>query len=165
MRWDTPQYEERPPVPVMTGEDGMDTRGILKPRMRAGSQRLTRQKIVILEALRKVTSHPSAREVCRMAQKRIPNISFGTVYRNLRQLEEFGLIQELSYGKASSRYDGTPANHYHISCTACGRVDDIPMNVRRELESEARRASRYDVKEHRIEFYGLCPKCRSGVRR
>ncbi len=138
----------------------MDTRTVLKARMRPRSQRFTRQRMVILDELTKVTSHPSAREVYRMVQRKLPNISFGTVYRNLRLLEELGLIQELNYLKGASRYDGTPDNHYHVSCTGCGRVDDISMGTRRGLDREAANASRYDVKAHRIEFYGLCPKCR-----
>ena len=143
----------------------IDTRDILKNKMNTGSQRMTRQRLIILDELKKVTSHPSAYEVYRMVQKKIPNVSFGTVYRNLGLLEELGLIQELNYGKRFSRYDGTPDNHYHISCERCGRVDDIPISIWKRLDGEVARASHYEVKSHRMEFYGLCQKCRGSGRR
>lgn len=143
----------------------IDTRDIIKNRINQGSKRITRQRLIILDELKKVTSHPSAHEIYRMVQKRIPNISFGTVYRNLGLLEELKLIQELNYGKRFSRYDGTPDNHYHISCEKCGRVDDIPVRVWETLNREAASATRYRVKSHRIEFYGLCPKCQVSGRR
>ena len=143
----------------------MNTRAMLKGKMNTGSQRMTTQRLTILDELKKVTSHPSAYEVYRMVERKIPNISFGTVYRNLGLLEELGLIQELNYGKGFSRYDGTPDNHYHISCERCGRVDDIPISIWKRLDGEVARASHYEVKSHRMEFYGLCQKCRGSGRR
>lgn len=137
----------------------MNTREILKNKINAGSQRITTQRLIMLDELKKVTSHPSAYDVYRMAQRKMSNISFGTVYRNLRLLEEMGLIQELKYGKRFSRYDGNPDNHYHISCEKCGRMDDIPISIWEKLDRETSNVTGYRVKAHRIEFYGLCPKC------
>ena len=142
----------------------MDTRDILKNKINAGSQRMTTQRLTILDELKKVTSHPSAYDVYRMVIKKIPNISFGTVYRNLIFLEDLGLVQELNYGKKNSRYDGNPDNHYHISCEKCGRMDDIPISIWGKLDRETSNVTGYRVKAHRIEFYGLCPKCQ-GKRR
>src|SRR3989338_7537046 len=122
----------------------MNTRAMLKGKMNTGSQRMTTQRLTILDELKKVTSHPSAYEVYRMVERKIPNISFGTVYRNLGLLEELGLIQELNYGKGFSRYDGTPDNHYHISCERCGRVDDIPISIWKRLDREVARAIHYE---------------------
>ena len=88
--------------------------------------RMTRQRKVILEELRKVDTHPSADEVYEMVRKRIPRISLGTVYRNLEILSERGDIQKLELGCTLKRFDGVPENHYHIRCVDCGRVVDAP---------------------------------------
>jgi len=137
----------------------MQTEELLKNRIKSESRRMTVQRLAILEELQKVTSHPSAQDVYEMVQKRIPDISFGTVYRNLKLLEDLGLLQELNYGKSFSRYDGNPDNHYHISCEKCGRMDDIPISISEKLDRETSDATGYRVRAHRIEFYGLCQNC------
>ncbi len=142
----------------------MDTKDILKNKINAGRQRMTTQRLIILDELKKVTSHPSAYEVYRMVQRKIANVSFGTVYRNLRLLEDLGLVQELNYGKKFSRYDGNTDNHYHISCEKCERMDDIPISIWKRLNKNTSNATGYEVKAHRIEFYGLCPKCQGEKR-
>ncbi|MEI7616812.1 MAG: Fur family transcriptional regulator [Actinomycetota bacterium] len=141
----------------------MQTKELLKNRIKSESRRMTVQRLAILEELQKVTSHPSAQDVYVMVQKRIPEISFGTVYRNLKLLEDLGLLQELNYGKSFSRYDGNPINHYHISCEKCGRMDDIPISISEKLDRETSDITGYSVRAHRIEFYGLCQNCQEAA--
>lgn len=135
------------------------------PNLRPAGRRLTRQRRIILEALRGVVSHPSAEAIHRMVRRRLPRVSYGTVYRNLGVLQQQGLIQELRYGKARSRYDGNPAAHYHATCGRCGRVDDVPMMLAAALNRAAGAASHYRVAGHRLEFYGVCPACRARDKR
>jgi Fur family transcriptional regulator, peroxide stress response regulator len=138
----------------------METKEILETKIKSSGRRMTSQRLAILDELKKVTSHPSAQEIYVMVQKKMPNVSFGTVYRNLKLLEDLGFLQELNYGKSFSRYDGNPDNHYHILCENCGRMDDIPLDVSKKLDKETSDATGYSVKAHRIEFYGKCPECR-----
>jgi Fe2+ or Zn2+ uptake regulation protein len=138
----------------------MEIKDLLKTKIKTSDRRMTFQRQVILEELMSVTSHPSANDLYEMVKSRIPNVSFGTVYRNLKLLEGLGLLQELNYGKSFSRYDGNPDNHYHILCEKCGRMDDIPVDIKNMLDRETSEATGYNVKAHRIEFYGLCPACR-----
>ncbi len=127
--------------------------------LRQEGRRLTRQRQIILEALRGVVSHPSAEAIHRMVRRRMPRVSYGTVYRNLGMLQQQGVIQELRYGKARSRYDGNPTAHYHATCGCCGRVDDVPMVLATALNRAAGVASHYRIAGHRLEFYGVCPAC------
>jgi len=120
--------------------------------------RQTRQKRVILVELRKVTSHPTADEVYQMARKKIPNISLGTVYRNLEQLSEQGKIRKLELAGSQMRFDGRAYSHHHVSCVRCSRVDDV-ISVRGNPGSIDVEAGGYQVLGHRIEFYGVCPSC------
>ena len=85
--------------------------------------RMTRQREVILEELRKVNTHPSADEVYEMVRKRLPRISLGTVYRNLEILSESGDIQKLEPGCTLKRFDGNPSEHSHIRCIRCDRIE------------------------------------------
>lgn len=129
-------------------------------RIEPGKQRITKQRVLILEELRKVTSHPSAHEIYEMVRPKLPNISFGTVYRNLKFLQRLNLLQELNYGKRFSRFDGNPQDHYHIVCRECDRVDDVPSEIWNKLNKEVEGLTQYEIRSHRIEFYGLCPRCK-----
>lgn len=126
--------------------------------MTRGTQRMTRQRKLILEVLRQTKSHPTADWVYEQVRKECPDISLGTVYRNLNILKNSGEIMELSYGSTFSRYDGNPVNHYHFACRACGRVSDVDLPLATELENKLREQG-YEVDYHRIEFYGRCPDC------
>ncbi len=120
---------------------------------------MTRQRRLILEILRSTDIHPTADWIYHQARKHIPDISLGTVYRNLNQLKQAGEIMELNYGSTFSRYDGNPCNHYHFVCDACGRVFDVEMPVLSGIEEEAARLSGMKVTRHRLEFYGYCREC------
>ena len=80
--------------------------------------RVTRQRRIILEELRKMDSHPTAAKVYEIVRHRLPNISLGTVYRNLNVLDDLGLLQKIQYGNAS-HYDGNLQRHYHLKCVQC----------------------------------------------
>ena len=72
--------------------------------------------------------HPTAETVYLGIKQEFPNISLGTVYRNLSLLSDIGEIQKLSTGIGPDRFDGNAAPHYHFICTRCGRVLDIDLD-------------------------------------
>jgi Fur family transcriptional regulator, peroxide stress response regulator len=121
--------------------------------------RMTKQKRVILEVLKNTKSHPTADWVYDKVKKKIPNISLGTVYRNLNILKNQGEILELSYGKGFSRFDGNSSKHYHFTCEHCGRILDVETPQFPEIEQEVTRHMGVKVARHRLEFYGSCPDC------
>ncbi len=127
----------------------------------SGKFRITRQRQVILEELRKDTSHPTADEVCQRVRQKLPHISLGTVYRNLELLAEYGLIQKIELAGSQRRFDGNAETHYHIHCNRCGRVEDLPVRPFRINENSFRATTRFQITGHRVEFFGLCPKCRN----
>jgi len=119
----------------------------------------TRQKEAILSVLRNTTSHPTADWVYTEVRKEIPNISLGTVYRNLRLLRQSGEISEIDLGSTFSRFDGRPENHYHFRCERCGRVFDVDEPVNTELDKKVARETGFKISYHRLEFRGLCREC------
>jgi Fur family ferric uptake transcriptional regulator len=122
-------------------------------------RRMTKQRRVILEELRKVTSHPTAEDLHHLVRKRLPKISIATVYRNLEILSAEGAVLKMDVAGAQRRFDGTPENHYHIRCSKCGRVDDVHMELIPMIEETVQRFCGYKVKSHWMEFTGICPDC------
>jgi len=122
--------------------------------------RMTKQKKVILDILRSSSCHPSADWVYEQARKAIPDISLGTVYRNLNVLKDMGAILELNYGSTYSRYDGTSDNHYHFFCEKCKNLFDVNIPVYQGLDKMVEDTCGYDVNHHRMEFYGVCNECK-----
>jgi Fur family ferric uptake transcriptional regulator len=122
--------------------------------------RETKQKTVILDELRRDKSHPSADELYRRVRRRLPKISLGTVYRNLELLSEQGVVLKLDLAGTQRRFDGDLADHHHVRCTTCGRVDDLKGEPPCCLEEAFKNTSGYKITGHRLELTGLCPKCR-----
>ena len=129
--------------------------------------RRTEPRRVVLEVVRGTASHPTAEAVHRMARRRLPRVSLGTVYRNLRRLVEEGLVQEVPGPHA--RFDGNTSEHHHFTCLQCGRIVDVdgPLTEphSRALVSRVAAQGGFSVTHHRIEFYGRCAPCRKGSRR
>jgi Fe2+ or Zn2+ uptake regulation protein len=120
---------------------------------------MTEQRRTILEVLRSTTSHPTADWVYEQVRVKLPNVSLGTIYRNLRALVEMNEALELDFGSGQDRFDGNPQPHYHFRCLDCGRVLDVPMPNHPELEREAAKLFPGKITGHRLEFFGLCPDC------
>lgn len=125
------------------------------------NKRMTKQRKAILNILKNTDVHPTADWIYDQVKEEIPNISLGTVYRNLNVLEEMGEIMVLDYGSSYSRYDGNPENHYHFKCENCGQVFDIDHNVIEDLNKRVNENTAFKVNTHRLEFYGLCPECQN----
>lgn len=121
--------------------------------------RMTQQRLAIMEFLMSSNSHPTAEEIYTELNKTLPNISNTTIYNNLNFLKEQGLIQELTFGQACSRYEWRTRPHYHIICTECGIIEDVELPELNQLEEAARRESHFHISGHLFELYGVCKDC------
>jgi len=120
----------------------------------------TYQKQVILEELKKVTSHPTADEVYEMSRKRLPNISMGTVYRNLEKMSSNGTILKLDISGTKKRFDATVSKHYHLRCEKCKRVEDVDLSQLFDIEKRLNALKGLEgIVDFNIEFKGICKKC------
>ena len=86
--------------------------------------RYSRQREMIYEYLRGTCEHPSAETVYEALRPQIPGLSLGTVYRNLKLLEELGKIQRIS-AQGIERYDACQGDHAHFLCEKCGMLRDL----------------------------------------
>ncbi|MBN1375067.1 MAG: transcriptional repressor [Dehalococcoidia bacterium] len=122
-------------------------------------RRKTGQREAILGYLKRTGSHPTADDTYNSVRKVIPNISKGTIYRNLRVLQEMGQVRELNLDGEISRYEATCCNHYHFRCELCGRVMDIDEPEHLDLQHKIARRTGLKITSHQIEFRGLCIDC------
>jgi Fur family peroxide stress response transcriptional regulator len=133
---------------------------ILDHEIKKRGLRMTRQRAIILDILSRAREHPGASEIYQKVRREIPSISFGTVYRSLKLLEELGLTRELHFGKCRSRFDNNPANHQHFYCSRCGRVMDIDQQLPVITDGIKVGGAAVRVTDFRLEFYGECLECR-----
>ena len=123
---------------------------------------MTIQKRIILEELKKTKKHPTAEALYGEVRKKLPEISIGTVYRNLEVLADNGIARKLIDSKRKNRFDGNTDIHFHIECTKCGRVDDLPENIAEVIKKDIDLETGYEVSGYSLYFYGLCPGCKAG---
>ena len=120
--------------------------------------RMTKQRMVILEEMKKLHTHPTADELHVLVRARLPRISLGTVYRNLDVLAETGDILKLEAAGSTRRFDGDVRPHQHIRCTRCGRVGDV-MPSAPVPNTTGIRVEGFTVTRARVEFEGICDAC------
>ena len=118
---------------------------------------MTRQRALILELLHSTSGHLTADEIFALARQRMPSIARGTVYRNLKLMEQDREIARLEMPAGPHRYDRTPAPHGHLYCDGCQKLTDNPVvGLVRELEA----AIGTEVRSYQLTVHYLCPDCR-----
>lgn len=119
----------------------------------------SRQRDSIKEFLATRKDHPTA-DVVYMGVRRIfPNISLGTVYRNLTLLAEIGEIARLRVGDGVDHFDYDISPHYHFVCSRCGCVRDLALPFSEQLTEEAREGFTGEIEGQMTYFYGRCADC------
>ncbi|MBQ4616439.1 MAG: transcriptional repressor [Mailhella sp.] len=125
--------------------------------------RMTNQRRVILEELRKVHTHPTVDELYTIVKARMPHISLGTVYRNLDLLTETGEVLKLDSAGSMRRYDGHVEPHRHVRCRVCGCIGDIFGAEDDEPHVEKLDVPGFTVTAVRVEYDGICDKCKAAL--
>ena len=119
-----------------------------------------RKRDAILQYLQSVTDHPSAEKVFTQLKAQIPDLSMGTVYRNLNLFKQQGLAVNVATIKGVERFDGNTAPHVHFICQECDAVIDLmDMEIPDSLKSVAEHSSGGQVAECQLCFTGICQEC------
>ncbi len=123
--------------------------------------RFSRQREIVLGALVGNKTHPTADAVYELARKAEPNISLGTVYRNLKVLADEGKIITLETQDKKIHYDADTSPHEHFLCDECGKIYDFfrITDGRYELENEG-----YSVRSAKTVYYGVCKECKNKLK-
>ena len=123
----------------------------------------SRQRQMIKDFLITRKDHPTADVVYMNVRQKYPNISLGTVYRNLTLLSDIGEIQRLRLGDGVDHFDADTSKHYHFVCTRCGSVIDLEMDDIDNIIKTANAKFDGEVEGHVTYFYGICGKCKNNT--
>ena len=122
-------------------------------------KRFSPNRQAILECLRSTTIHPTADRILEQLRPSWPNLNLATVYRNLFQLKEDGLIRSMGVVAGQEHFDGNIEPHAHVMCKCCGRIVDIPLTEEMsQLMALTGSTTGFEVQAS--QFTGLCPDCR-----
>ncbi len=119
----------------------------------------SRQREIILETLKSNVVHPTAEYLYAILKAKAPNISLATLYRNLNQLADNGVIKKIDGLEAPSHYDHNTHEHYHFICDECKRVFDVSSDVAPNIVQKTEEELGFIVKKHDIIFNGICIDC------
>ena len=119
----------------------------------------SRQRESIKTCLMGRKDHPTADALYTSIREEFPNISLGTVYRNLSLLVDLGEIRKFSCGDGTDHFDYDTTPHYHFVCRDCGKITDIPVVAANDLEAMAGEYVNGKIEDHTIFFYGTCDDC------
>ncbi len=124
------------------------------------AKRNTIQRQMVMDAVRRHGCHPTAEDVYDMITKDYPDISKGTVYRNLNALLESGFLARVSVPGGADHFDHILSRHYHMLCTECGDLhnfQELPYD--HTLDAKVEEMTGFKLQPHKIVFVGICPKC------
>ncbi len=120
----------------------------------------SKQRDALLTLLKSTRSHPSADWLYSELKKEFPNISLGTVYRNLALLAENGCILKISTSSQKEHFDGFTHQHYHFVCNSCDSIYDVELEDTGLLNKSVEQELGAEVDSHSLVFYGICSECK-----
>jgi Fur family ferric uptake transcriptional regulator/Fur family peroxide stress response transcriptional regulator len=126
------------------------------------NNRKTLQRSIILETVKELHCHATADEVYDFIVAKHPNISRGTVYRNLKLLSFMGEIHKVEIPSRADRFDHESYDHYHARCVKCDRVFNVEMEIIPDLAKNIKDTQGFEFTGHDLIFKGICPECNSG---
>ena len=122
--------------------------------------RYSKKRAAILAAIRGTDCHPSAEWVYQALKPSHPDLSLGTVYRNLVFFQERGDIRSVGVVKGQERFDGITTPHSHFICRHCGAVMDLSRTeLASRIDRDVSEQYGFMVDRHELTFHGLCPTC------
>ncbi|MEA3373395.1 MAG: transcriptional repressor [Campylobacterota bacterium] len=119
--------------------------------------KVTPQRMAIVEELASF-GHLGIDELYQKLTKRFPTISLATIYKNTNAMVEKLFVQEVKLPNQKSKYELVKAEHAHVICGVCGRVEDITLDTE-SMVDEVSRISHYKIERDDLVFSGICPAC------
>ena len=124
--------------------------------------RLTNQRALLLDIIRKGEGHPDAYDIYRQAKEKLPRISLSTVYRSVQMFKRLGLIEELRLDEGHHHYEvKTSSDHHHLVCIGCGRVIEFECPLTQKMKEDVGSEKGFEVTGVETLMTGFCSKCRT----
>lgn len=129
-------------------------------RLRAAGERVTRQRLVVADALAAIGRQATAQDLYEHLRSRVPRIGRATVFRTLEALVAAGVARRLEQdGHASVYVACRPGHHHHLACSRCGRVEEIGETYVRPVADRVAAERGFRIDDARLDFYGVCARC------
>ena len=131
----------------------------LRDMLRKSGQKATPSRLAILTLFKKNRNPMSAQEVIEALPR---DTDQATVYRTLKSLKEKGVIKQIDLRHNHAHYElADIADHHHLICLSCGRIEDVEHCGVEEIQSTILKSSKHfsEIKQHTLEFYGFCKAC------
>lgn len=122
--------------------------------------KFSKQRELILNAVKDNTVHPTADFIYDYLKKDNPNLSLGTVYRNLSQLVNHGYIQKVSMPGLPDRFDANVIDHNHMICDVCGNIQDIHSDILKNIPSAISNELDIEITSCTVILHGICKNCK-----
>lgn len=123
--------------------------------------RFSKQRQAILDIVLKSSNHPTADYIYSELKKDYPDLSLGTVYRNLSLLSERGLIKKVNIPSYPDMFDRNLGQHAHVVCDICGQVHDVDISLIDEIIPNISNRNDLLIKSYNITFDGTCNSCKA----
>lgn len=137
---------------------------LILEKLKETGHRITPQRIAILRILAESRGHPSVEDIYEKVRVNFPTTSLATVYKTITVIKELGEVLELEFSNEQNRYDGkNPHPHPHLICVKCREIIDPELSSLAYLTRELTADTGYKILSHRLDFYGICPKCQQNA--
>ncbi|MFV0249727.1 MAG: transcriptional repressor [Bacilli bacterium] len=117
------------------------------------------QRETILKVIQNSCEHLNTEIIYDMVKKEIPNISLGTIYRNLNQLVELKQIKKIYMAQGSDCYDKTLNLHSHLYCNKCHKIYDINNFIIENITNQVQNYLECEITNQDLLFCGICKQC------
>lgn len=123
--------------------------------------RSTRPRDFVVDAFLRTEKHVSTQELFDIVRKKHPEVGYATVSRTLKLLTESQLCREVDFGDGVARFEHEygHSHHDHLVCTGCGNFVEVYNKRLEKIQDELVKEHGYVQQSHRLNIFGLCPKC------
>jgi Fur family peroxide stress response transcriptional regulator len=143
-------------------QESRDRYKAMVDKLKEHNHKLTPQRLAIIRILSESEDHPSVEDISRQLQRDFPGVSEATVYRNVLLIKSLGEVLEIGFAGESTHYDGRkPHPHPHIVCIKCRKIIDPDLESLKDMVEEITEESGYEIVTYRLDFFGICPGCRT----
>lgn len=137
----------------------------LKDKLKEKGYKLTPQRKAILDVvMANQGKHLSTEEIYDIVRKDCPDIGLATVYRTLLLLSDLEVLSKMNLDDGCVRYElnlhEDDHQHHHLICSHCGEIQEVVDDLLEELETRIEQEFDFQIKDHKLKFYGICSKCK-----
>ncbi len=121
--------------------------------------RVTNSRRLLVEAIFNESGHHSADDLAELVHQKAPDVYLSTIYRNLDELENLGVIVHSHLGHGPATYHLAAGAHCHFVCESCGFAVEAPDELFQSLSKNAKRLYEFDIDPHHFSILGRCRAC------